>query len=59
MKKCNIVDDFPIEEIPKKKQYEINMTVTFDKEIDQEEAERRVFRGLRNNGVHATRGGVR
>ena len=58
MKECNIVDDFPIEEIPKKKQYEINMTVTFDKEIDQEEAERRVFRGLRNNGVHATRGGV-
>ena len=58
MKQFDIVDDFPIEEIPKKKQYEINMTVTFDKEIDQEEAERRVFRGLRNNGVHATRGGV-
>ena len=58
MKQFDIVDDFPIEEIPKKKQYEINMTVTFDKEIDQEESERRVFRGLRNNGVHATRGGV-
>lgn len=58
MSKYNIIDDFPIEDIPKKKQYEINMTVTFDKEINQEEAERRVFRGLRNNGVHATRGGV-
>lgn len=58
MKESDIVDDFLFEEIPKKKQYEINMTVTFDKEIDQEEAERRVFRGLRNNGVHATRGGV-
>ena len=58
MKDYDMIDDFPIEEIPKKKQYEINMTVIFDKEINQEEAERRVFRGLRNNGVYATRGGV-
>ena len=58
MKEYDIVEDFPFEEIPKKKQYEINMTITFDKEINQEEAERRVFRGLRNNGVRATRGGV-
>ena len=58
MEKYDIVEDFPIEEIPKKKQYEVNMTVTFDKEIDQEEAESRVFRGLRNNGVRGVRGGV-
>lgn len=58
MNEYDVIEDFPIEEIPKKKQYEINMTVTFDKEIDQEEAEIRVFRGLRNNGVHATKGGV-
>lgn len=58
MKEFDVVEDFPIEEIPKKKKYEISMTVTFDKEIDQEEAERRIFRGLRNNGVRSTRGGV-
>lgn len=58
MKKCDIVEDFPIEEIPKKKKYEISMTVTFDKEIDQEEAERRVYRVLRIVGVRGVRGGV-
>ena len=58
MKEYDIVEDFPIEEIPKKKWYEINMSVKFDKEIDQEEAERRLARGLYNNGVVARKGGI-
>lgn len=58
MKEYDIVEDFPIEEIPKKKCYEIRMSVTFDKEIDQEEAERRLARGLYNNGVVARIGGI-
>lgn len=58
MKEYDIVEDFPIEEIPKKKWYEINMRVKFDKEIDQEEAERRLSRGLYNNGVVTRRGGI-
>lgn len=58
MKEYDIVEDFPIEEIPKKKCYEIRMSVTFDKEIDQEEAERRLARGLYTNGVVARTGGI-
>lgn len=58
MKEYDIVEDFPIEEIPKKKCYEIRMSVTFDKEIDEEEAERRLARGLYNNGVVARKGGI-
>ena len=58
MKEYDIVEDFPIEEIPKKKCYEIRMSVTFDKEIDQEEAERRLARGLYTNGVVARKGGI-
>lgn len=58
MKEYDIVEDFYIEEIPKKKCYEISMSVTFDKEINQEEAERRLARGLYNNGVVARKGGI-
>lgn len=52
------VDEIFDEPIPKKKCYEINMMVRFDKEINQEEAEMRLARGLYNNGVVARKGGI-
>lgn len=52
------VSFFMIKEVPKQKNFEIHMTVEFDKEISLEEAESRVMDSLRNNGMVAWRGGV-
>lgn len=46
------------EDIPKKKKYEVRMTITFDKELTQEEAEKRVSDGLRSVGVIGKCGGI-
>lgn len=49
---------FVDEDIPKKKKYEVRMTITFDKELTEEEAEKRVSDGLRIVGVIGKCGGV-
>lgn len=46
------------EDIPKKKKYEVRMSITFDKELTQEEAEKRVSDGLRIAGVIGKCGGI-
>lgn len=46
------------EDIPKKKKYEVRMSITFDKELTQEEAEKRVSDGLRSVGVIGKCGGI-
>lgn len=46
------------EDIPKKKKYEVRMSITFDKELTQEEAEKRVSDGLRIVGVIGKCGGI-
>lgn len=49
---------FVNEDIPKQKRYEVRMSITFDKELTQEEAEKRVSDGLRAVGVIGKCGGI-
>ena len=49
---------FVDKDIPKKKKYEVRMTITFDKELTQEEAEKRVSDGLWIVGVIGKCGGI-
>lgn len=46
------------EEMPKKKKYTIRMDITFEKEINQEEAERRLRNALHEMSVTARCGGI-
>lgn len=46
------------DDIPKKTKYEVRMSITFDKELTQEEAEKRVSDGLRSACVIGKCGGI-
>ena len=54
----DIIPWFVDEDITKKKKYEVRMSITFDKELTQEEAEKRVSDGLRSVGVIGKCGGI-
>lgn len=57
IKESECMEDFDDEEIPKKKTFWIHdMDITFDKELTQEEMEKRFFGALGNAGVIGHRG---